>query len=66
VYICEIGGAMSLRNIVRKILLCFVLGGHSVLGIGISKEEIEEILHAMNQTKVEVTISEEERKGVSW
>jgi hypothetical protein len=52
---------MSLGKIVRKILLCCLFGGHAVLRVGVSKEQIEDILHAMHQTKVEVTISEKER-----
>jgi hypothetical protein len=49
---------MPFKNILRKILLCFALGGHSVFGLGMSQEKIEELLHAMNQTRVEVTIAD--------
>jgi len=31
------------------------------MGIGKSQEEIEALLHAMNQTRVEVTISDDEK-----
>ena len=51
---------MSLRNLLRKVFLSIALGGHSVLGVGMSQEKIEELLHAMNQTRVEVTIDDEE------
>ena len=51
---------MSLRNLLRKVFLSIALGGHSVLGVGMSQEKIEELLHAMNQTGVEVTIDDEE------
>jgi hypothetical protein len=50
---------MSFRNILRKVFLSIALGGHSVLGVGMSQEKIEELLHAMNQTRVEVTIDDE-------
>jgi hypothetical protein len=50
---------MSFRRILRQLLLCIALGGHSVLGVGMSKEQIEELLHAMNQTRVEMTIDED-------
>ncbi len=53
---------MSFRNILRKVFLCIALGGHSVLGVGMSQEKIEELLHAMNQTRVEVTIGDDEEK----
>jgi hypothetical protein len=53
---------MSFRNILRRVFLCIALGGHSVLGVGMSQEKIEELLHAMNQTRVEVTIGDDEEK----
>jgi hypothetical protein len=56
---------MSFRNILRKVFLCNALGGHSVLGVGMSQEKIEELLHAMNQTRVEVTIGDDEEKNDS-
>jgi len=54
---------MSLRRLLRKVLLSIALGGHSVLGVGMSQEKIEELLHAMNQTRVEVTIDDEATNG---
>ncbi len=54
---------MSLRRLLRKVFLSIALGGHSVLGVGMSQEKIEELLHAMNQTRVEVAIDDEERNG---
>jgi hypothetical protein len=54
---------MSLRNLLRKVFLCIALGGHSVFGVGMSQEKIEELLHAMHQTRVEVTISDDDEKN---
>jgi hypothetical protein len=51
---------MPLKNIFRKIFLCIALGGHPVFRIGMSQQKIEELLHAMNQTRVEMTISDDE------
>jgi hypothetical protein len=51
---------MSPRNLLRKVFLCIALGGHSVLGVGMSQEKIEELLHAMHQTGIEVTISDDD------
>jgi hypothetical protein len=48
---------MLFRNILRKLLLSVVLGGHSIFGVGMSQEKMEELLYAMNQTRVEVSIS---------
>ena len=56
---------MSFRNILRKVFLCIALGGHSILGVGMSQEKIEELLHAMNQTRVEVTVGDDEEKNDS-
>jgi len=53
---------MSLRDLLRKVFLCVALGGHSVFAIGMSQEKIEELLHAMHQTRVEVTISDNDEK----
>jgi hypothetical protein len=54
---------MSLRSLLRKVFLSIALGGHSVLGVGMSQEKIEELLRAMNQTGVEVIIDNEETNG---
>lgn len=50
---------MPIRNIFRKVFLCIALGGHSVFTVGMSKEKIEELLYAMHQTRVEMTISDD-------
>jgi hypothetical protein len=54
------GRYMSLRNLLRKVFLCIALGGHSVFAVGMSQEKIEELLHAMHQTRIEVTISDDD------
>jgi hypothetical protein len=51
---------MSLGTVIRKVFLCIALGGHSALGIGMSPEKIEELLRAMNQTRAEVSVDDEE------
>ena len=56
---------MSFKQIMRKILLSIVLGGRAILGIRRSTEEIEALLHAMNQTRVEVPISNDDAKHSS-
>ena len=57
---------MSLRNLLRKVFLCIALGGHPVFGIGMSQEKIEELLHAMHQTRVEVTISDDDEENLAF
>ena len=54
---------MSLRNLLRKVFLCIALGGHSIFAVGMSQEKIEELLHAMHQTRIEVTISDDDEKN---
>jgi hypothetical protein len=53
---------MSLRNLLRKVFLCIALGGHSIFAVGMSQEKIEELLHAMHQTRIQVTISDDDEK----
>jgi hypothetical protein len=48
---------MSLKSIMRRLVMAFVLGGYSALGIGMSREKIESLIHAMNQSNVELSIS---------
>jgi hypothetical protein len=42
----------------RSFVMAFVLGGYSVLGIGMSREKIESLMRAMNQFNVELSISQ--------
>ena len=59
------GGLVSVRNILRKVLLCLVLGGGSILRIQMSREEIESLLYSTNQPRAEVTIPDENGEGDS-
>jgi hypothetical protein len=54
---------LSLCNLLRKVFLSIAPGGHSVLGVGMSQEKIEELLHVMHQTRVEVIISDDDETG---
>lgn len=49
---------MSVRGILRRILLGFLLGGRSLFGISMSSEKIEELLYFSNQPRAEETISD--------
>jgi hypothetical protein len=55
---------VSIRRILRKLFLSIAIGGHSILGVGMSQEKIEELLHAMNQTRVEVSVSDDEHRDL--
>jgi hypothetical protein len=50
---------MSIKLILRRLLMAFVLGGYSVLGVGMSREKIESLMHAMNQSHVELSIPDD-------
>jgi len=54
---------MSLKRILRRVLLAFALGGHDVWGIGMSREQIEKLLFAMHKPRIEVTISGYDKDG---
>jgi hypothetical protein len=56
----SIEGKMSFKLIMRRVVMAFVLGGYSVLGIGMSREKIESLMHAMNQSNVELSVSDAE------
>jgi hypothetical protein len=58
------GRYMSFMNILRRVFLSIALGGHSVLGVGMSQEKIEELLRAMNQTMVEAPVSDDESRDL--
>jgi hypothetical protein len=54
---------MSFKLMVRRIVMAFVLGGYSVLGVGMSREKIGSLMHAMNQSNVELSISQVDGEG---
>jgi len=54
---------MSFKLIMRRLVMAFVLGGHSVLGVGMSREKIESSMHAMNQSNVELSVSDVDAEG---
>jgi len=54
---------MSFKLIMRRLVIAFVLGGYSVLEIGMSREKIESLMHAMNQSNVELSVSQADGEG---
>src|ERR1700694_2540288 len=54
---------MSFKLMIRRLVMAFVLGGYSVLGIGMSREKIESLMHAMNQSNVELSTSNADGEG---
>ena len=54
---------MSFKLIMRRLAMAFVLGGYAVLGVGMSRERIESLMHAMNQSHVESSIPDADGEG---
>jgi len=54
---------MAFKFMMRRLVMAFVLGGYSVLGVGMSREKIESLMHAMNQSNVELSISQADIEG---
>jgi hypothetical protein len=51
---------MSVKRILRRVLLGLLLGGRSLFGMSMSSEKIEELLYSNNQPRAEETVSENE------
>jgi hypothetical protein len=51
------------KRMLGKIFLCLVLGFASLSGLTMDPKKIEELMHAMNQTRIEVTIPEQDDQG---
>lgn len=51
---------MSLKRILRKVVLGLLVGGRSLFGISMSSEKIEELLFSMNQPRAEEAITDQE------
>lgn len=49
---------MSIKLILRRLVMAFVLGGYSVLGVGMSRDKIESLMQVMNQSNVELSVSD--------
>ena len=52
---------MSVKRILRRMLLGMVLGGRSLFGISMSSEKIEELLFSSNQPRAEQTVTDAEK-----
>lgn len=54
---------MSLKQRLRAIVLCLVLGMGSLMGAPMRAEEIEELLAATNQPRISYTLRDENDQG---
>jgi hypothetical protein len=55
--------SMSVKRKWLRVLMLLMIGGASMVGAKTNPKEIEDILHIMNETKVEFTIPDEDHKG---
>ena len=53
---------MSMKRNWLKILMLLMMRGASFVGAKMNPKEIEDILHIMNETKVEFTVPDEDNK----
>jgi hypothetical protein len=53
---------MSISRKLSKVLLCLFLGFSSMSGVPMDPKQIEDLLHLMNETKVEVVVPEHNGK----
>jgi hypothetical protein len=54
---------MSMKRKWLRVLMLVLMGGASFVGAKMNPKEIEDVLHIMNETKVEFTIPDENHKG---
>lgn len=58
----SVAGVLT-KDKLRKIFLLLVLGTGSLMGVPMEPQRIDELMEAMNQTRVEVTIHKEDVQG---
>jgi hypothetical protein len=54
---------MSIKHLLRTLVICLSLGLGSLAGVPMKPEEIEELMHSLNQQKITVTIPDESENG---
>ena len=54
---------MSIKHLLRTLLVCLPLAAGSLAGVPMKPEEIEELMHNLNQPKMTVTIPDDSENG---
>ena len=54
---------MSIKHLLRTFVICFSLMVGVLGGVAMKPEEIEELMHSLNQPKITVTIPGESENG---
>jgi hypothetical protein len=56
-------GLVSIKHRLRTLCLCLPLLLGAISGMSMRPEEIEELMHSMNQQKIVVTVDDESENG---
>lgn len=54
---------MSIKRKLLRVLMLVMMGGASFVGARMNPQEIEDVLHIMNETKVEFSIPDKDHNG---
>jgi hypothetical protein len=54
---------VSIKHLLRTLLVCLPLGLGSLMGVPMRPEEIEELMHNLNQPKITITIPDDSESG---
>jgi len=54
---------VSIKHLLRTLLVCLPLAAGSLAGVPMKPEEIEELMHNLNQPKMTVTIPDDSENG---
>ncbi len=54
---------MSMKRKLLRLLMLVMMGGASFVGARMNPKEIEDVLHIMNETKVEFSIPDKDHNG---
>lgn len=54
---------MSIKHVLRTIIVCLPLALGSLMGLPMKPEEIEQLMHDLNQPRIVITIPGESENG---
>jgi hypothetical protein len=54
---------MSMKRKWLRVLMLVIMGGASFVGARMNPKEIEDVLHIMNETKVEFSVPDKDHNG---
>jgi hypothetical protein len=54
---------VSIKQLLRTLVICLPLAVGSLAGVAMKPEEIEQLMHSLNQPKITVTIPDDTENG---